>query len=106
MNYPLGFAAMTGTTSRDLVAAVTSADTSQRKSIRVTSYNFVPSGIVAITFQSGGSTAISGAMVGTTSVPISDRNPNGVFQTAPGEKLNVVLSGSTGVNGHLTYELV
>lgn len=93
--------------SGDLVAAVTGFK------IRVTSYKMVAAGAVTAKFQSGATTDLSGAMSLITGNEVghdlgSDRHGEfvGYFETAVGEKLNLVLGGAVQVSGHLTYEHV
>jgi hypothetical protein len=93
--------------SGDLVAAA------PNRKIRVTSYKLVAAGSVTVKFQSGASTDLTGAMSLITGAEVghdlgSDRCGEfvGYFETAVGEKLNLVLGGSVQVSGHLTYELV
>lgn len=86
--------------SGDLVALQTS------KRIRVLSYVLVSAGTVTAKFQSGGSTDLTGAMSLVAASGISSGyNPQGHFETAVGAKLNLVLSGSVQVSGHLTYSI-
>lgn len=95
------------TSSGDIVAAVPG------KKIRVTSLLLVASAAFTAKFQSGASTDLQGAMSMIVGVPIplpvAPSMPGelrGHFETAVGEKLNLVLSGSGQVSGCLTYELV
>ena len=90
--------------SGDVVSAVTG------KKIRVLSYFLVSAGSVTAKFQSGASTDLTGAMSLIVGVPNACDHappvhgmPTGYFETAPGEKLNLVLGGSVQVSGHLTY---
>ena len=93
--------------SADLVAAVPG------KKIRVTGLHMVSANTVTAKFQSGASTDLTGAMSMAVGVPHTlPRSPDrigefgGYFETAPGEKLNVVLSAGIQVSGFGTYELV
>lgn len=83
--------------SNEVVAAVTG------KKIRILSYAFVSSGTVNAKWQSA-SNDISGLMYFIANTGISaGYNPKGHFQTAAGEALNLNLSGSVAVGGHITY---
>lgn len=92
------FVPISGTGSADLVALVTG------KKIRVLSYTIVLNADSTVKFQSGGSTDLTGAMPhgakGGVSVAFS---PVGHFETASGEKLNLVLGTSVAWGGHLAY---
>lgn len=91
----------------ELVAAVTG------KKIRVTSYVIMAAGTVNATFKSA-TTALTGAfpLVAQAGIsapfcpPVASFGPNGYFETARGEALNLTLDAGTLVAGHLTYELV
>ena len=86
-----------------IVAAVTG------KRIRVVSYVIVAAGAVTATWQSA-STALSGPMSlassGGASASVGILAPGGaygLFQTEPGEALNLSLGGTVNVAGHLCY---
>lgn len=91
----------------ELVAAVAG------KRIRVISGVLSFGGTVNAKFNSGGSTDLTGLYYGIlgTAVPF-DYGPEGMggmrghFETAPGEALNINLSGAVAVGGHLVYEVV
>jgi hypothetical protein len=82
-----------------LLAAVTS------KKIRVLSYVVVADGTVSIRFESGtGGTALSGVMALVANAGVaSGFNPVGHFETASNTLLNLELTGTGNVMGHLTY---
>lgn len=65
----------------------------------------------AVTFKSGSSTSLSGAMqlpqaIGGGLVAASGASDVSLFQTAPGEALVANLSAATAVAGHVSYRLV
>lgn len=89
--------------SNAIVAAATG------KRIRVVSYVIVAAGAVTATWQSA-STALSGPMSlassGGASASVGILAPGGaygLFQTEPGEALNLSLGGAVNVAGHLCY---
>lgn len=92
------FASVALSASGDVVALVSA------KKIRVLAYCLVCGTATTVKFQSGGTTDKTGAMPfaanGGISAPF---NPVGWFETAAGEKLNLVLGASAAVAGHLTY---
>jgi len=92
------FAAISASASADLVALVSS------KKIRVVSFFIVVTTAVTVKLQSGGTSDLTGAMPfganGGISLPY---NPNGWFETASGEKLNMVLGSGVAVAGGLSY---
>jgi len=93
--------AISTSASADLVNAVTG------KIIRVTSLFIVCDSAVTVKFQSGASTDLTGALSFAANGGIAlTFNEKGWFQTASGAKLNVVLGGSVGVRGALTYTVV
>jgi hypothetical protein len=106
----LQYAKIDAATSGDntLVAATSG------KKIRVLSLFLVPAGTVTARFESGASgTALTGQMV----LPVEGQhyatpaltlpfNPEGWFQTAASQLLNLELSGAVSVDGALTYVLV
>ena len=83
--------------SNEQVAAVTGAK------IVVTGYTIVCGAAETVTWQSA-SNAISGDMQfaanGGISAPF---HPDGHFETAEGEALNLLQAGAADVSGHLTY---
>lgn len=81
--------------SADVVAAVAG------KHIRVVAFDF-DAGANTAKFQSGGTTDLTGTMTGTREAVT--RRPDFLFQTAKGEKLNVVVSAGA-IQGFLTYFL-
>jgi hypothetical protein len=84
----------------EIVAAVTG------KRIRVHGYVLVTTTAVAAKWQSA-STDLTGAMPGGSNSVISvPHNPDGWFETAVSEALNLNLSGSVQVSGHLYYSVV
>lgn len=90
----------------NVVAAVTG------KRIRVVTYVLVASGAGTVTWRSA-TTALSGAMTVATGTPISAAplpeglaGQKGHLETATGEALNLLISGSIQVSGHLVYEVV
>lgn len=87
--------------SGDIVTAVAN------KKIRVIAYTIICATAVTVKFQSGAATDLTGAMAfpqnGGVCCP---ENKFGWFETAVGEKLNIVLGSGVSVAGHLTYILV
>lgn len=91
--------------SGDVVSAVAG------KKIRVTSLHMASSATLTAKFQSGAATDLEGARTMVAGVPhtlpFAPALPGelrGYFETAAGEKLNLVLVGAGQVSGHLTYE--
>ena len=89
--------------ANQIVAAVTG------KKIRVLAYTIIAAGAVTAKWQTN-STDLSGAMSlaanGGAAPSVSVLAPGGVyglFETAPGEALNLNLGGAVNVSGHLTY---
>ena len=89
--------------NNEIVAAVTG------KRIRVVGYTIIATGTVTVKWRSA-STDLSGGMAlaanGGTTPSVSVLSPAGmfgVFQTEPGEALNLNLSGAVAVGGHLVY---
>lgn len=89
--------------SNTIVSAVTG------KKIRVLAYTIIAAGAVTAKWQSA-STDLSGAMSlaanGGAAPSISILAPGnmiGLFETAPGEALNLNLGGAVNVAGHMTY---
>lgn len=101
---PVKFAAISASASADIVAAVTG------KRIRVLAYTFSLVGTSPTAkFQSGGSTDLTGTFA-PTSGQVLMHDAGGLapaFQTNLGEKLNLVLAGtSPSAQGHLSFVLV
>ena len=73
--------------------------------IRVLSYVIVSAGTVTVRFESGaGGTALTGQMSLVANTGVSAPYcPEGLFETADNALLNMELSGSVSVDGHLTY---
>lgn len=71
---------------------------------RVLSYNLVAAGAVTAQFQSGaGGTNLTGAMSLITGTQVDmDHSEVGLFETASGALLNLVLGGAVQVSGHMT----
>jgi hypothetical protein len=90
----------------EIVAALAGA------SIEVIQYTLVCVPDNTVTFYSGNATAITGPMSFSTnessisvSAPSSYQTVNGLFVTAVGEGLYILLSAGTQVSGHLTYRV-
>ena len=85
-----------------LLAAVTGS------AIRVHSYTLVAAGSVTARFESAaGGTALTGVMSLIVGVPLVVKfEREGHFQTAVSALLNLELSTTVQVSGHLTYSLV
>jgi hypothetical protein len=95
------FAQISAAASADVVAAVPG------KKIRVLQYKVVVDAAMTVKFQSGASTDLTGAMPFAANGGSSDPySPVGLFETAVGEKLNVVLVGAGNIAGHLSYQEV
>lgn len=92
-------AATTDNGDNTLVAAVTS------KKVRVLSYVIVADGTVSARFESGaGGTALTGQMpLVANSGVAAPYNPAGHFETGSNTLLNLELTGTGNVYGHLTY---
>lgn len=98
VNGNLKHAAITMTSSADVVAAVSA------KNIRVVAFVIVCSAAVTVKWQSGASSDLTGVMSFAANAVVSPPfNPLGHFQTVAGEKLNIVQSGAGTIAGHLTY---
>ncbi len=92
------FLSVTFTASADILALVA------LKRIRVISLELIASATVTIKFQSGASTDLTGVMTVIVGVPlVLPWCPLGWFQTAVGEKLNVVQASAGTVSGSLVY---
>jgi len=75
------------------------------KKLRVLSYVLIADGTVSVRFEGGtGGTALTGVMPLIANVGISSGfNPLGHFETASNALLNLELTGTGNVFGHLTY---
>ncbi len=98
------FAVITASSSgiTELVAA------SAGKKIRVISYNYVVNAAVNVAFRSGSTTVIGGLGYWGEQGrgKVAPYNPDGWFETAAGEALNVNLSGNVAIGGELVYVLI
>ena len=92
------FAVISLAASGDLIAAVSN------KKLRVINIFLIVDGQTTITFQSGGSTSLTGAIPLLEYQGLSPGyDPTGHFQTISGEKLNLVLGTAVNVRGWLKY---
>lgn len=83
--------------SQEIVAAVAN------KRIRVLSYVIISNGTLNVKWQSG-SNDISGLLYLVSNTGASSGyHPKGHFQTSQGEALNLNLSGSVAIGGHISY---
>jgi hypothetical protein len=88
------------TASLDLVTAVPG------RRVRVLGLSLSAAGATTVTFQSGGSTNLTGAITLSTGTPLVwPTTAQGYLQTNAGEKLNLVLSAGVQVSGSLVYAL-
>jgi len=102
-------------------AIVPAVSAGKGSAIRVLGFTLLAAGAVSVTFKSGTSapgggsdTALTGAMPLAANTPVSPTplpyvTPSGLqglFQTLPGEALNLYLSGNVGVYGFVNYQLV
>ena len=94
----INFAAVSESATGEVIEAVAG------KSIVVVSVFLSNTTAQSVTFSSA-STAITGAMAMATLGSLSASSPAGLFATAPGEALNVTLSGSTLLAGSIAYYL-
>ncbi len=83
------------------------------KRIRVVTYVLVASGAGTVKWRSSTTSDLSGAMTVATGTPISAAplpeglaGQKGHLETATGEALNLLITGSIQVSGHLVYEVV
>lgn len=77
------------------------------KKIRVLSYALIAASAVNVTFESGTTVALTGAMpFGGNGGIAPSPGPFGHFETATGALLNLKLSDTIQVSGHLSYHLV
>lgn len=84
-----------------IVAAVGSGDTARK--IRVVALSLMANGTVNVKFQSA-STDLTGIdFLVANAGKVLPYNECGWFETAAGEVLNINLSASVAVGGHLTY---
>jgi hypothetical protein len=83
----------------ELVAAVAG------KKIRVYNVVLISAGTVNVRFESGaGGTALTGQLNLIANVGFAPgHDPNGHFETAAGQALNLELSGAVSVDGWMTY---
>lgn len=84
---------------------------SGNRRIRVKNYTIIAAGSVSVTWKSGASTSISGAMplaanggAAPSAGSANANGPDGVLETNGGDALVLNLSGAVGVYGHLSYE--
>jgi hypothetical protein len=73
--------------------------------IKVTGFLLVAAGAVVVTFQSG-ATPISGPMSMATGIPLqvgAGDTYGRLFETAPGQALNLLLGGAVQVSGFVNY---
>lgn len=94
--------AVSSSGNNTIVAAVTG------KRIRVLAYTLIANGTVNAKFQSGaGGTDITGLkyLVANSGL-VCQQGQDGWMQTAPGELLNLNLSGAVAVGGELVYEVL
>lgn len=94
---PIKFAKIDTAASADLIAAVAT------HKLRVIAIFFLCDDAVTVKFQSGGTTDLTGAMSFAINSGIARESRHGLFETAKGEKLNVVLGGAVGIRGGLAY---
>lgn len=100
-NTPIKRAKFSGNASADVVALVTG------KKIRVLCAYFTTLTAITVKFQSGGSTDITGAFsMGATDDLNLGWCPVGWFETAAGEKLNLVMSAGVQTDGIIVYQEV
>jgi len=105
----LKYAAISASSSGDntIVAAVTG------QKIVLVSYVVVAAGDVSVTWKSGASTSLSGAMAlaanggaAPGAGPLTPAGVAGLLETAGGEALVLNLSAAVSVGGHIAYRLV
>jgi hypothetical protein len=103
------YAAVSASASGDntIVAAVAG------QKIVLLSYTVIAAGDVSITWKSGASTSLSGAMAlaanggaAPSAGPLAPGAIVGLLETAAGEALVLGLSAAVAVGGHITYRLV
>ena len=99
--HELKYAAVSASSSgaNTLVAAVTG------QTIKVTGFAIVSAGTVAVTFKSGASPSLTGAMpLVINQALVVTGSTNGIlFETASGAALTVTLSDAIAITGFLTY---
>ena len=88
------------TASGDVVALVSS------KKLRVMSLTLSASAACNVQFRSGGSTNLTGKIYIPINGTVHLSNVLGLFQSASGEKLDVVLTGTANVGVSLSYREV
>lgn len=92
------FAKIALAASGDLVALVAT------KKIRVLAYNFIVAGATTVKFQSNAATDLTGVKtLAANGGLVAGFCPVGHFETAAGEKLNLVLGTAVVTGGELTY---
>lgn len=96
------YASISGSGTIAIVAAIAATSDKPAKKINVISYVLGGSGTSTAIFKSA-STALSGAIPVTASgTVVGPWNPDGWFETAAGEALNVTIASGNGV-GHISY---
>ncbi len=92
-------AVINATGTGKLINAVTS------KKIKVYSYKLLTSAALTVNFRSGASTALEGPCSFAANGGITENvePPNSLFETAAGESLDVVISGSGTLAGVIRY---
>jgi len=96
------YATASGTTSTDLVAAVTD------RKIKVVAVVYSQASATSLKFQSGATTDLTGALT-TNAANLNNNlpyNPFGWFQTAAGEKLNYVPATAVATHVSISYILI
>jgi len=96
------YASISGSGTIAIVAAIAATSDMPAKKINVISYVLGGSETSTAIFKSA-STALSGAIPVTASgTVVGPWNPDGWFETAAGEALNVTIASGNGV-GHISY---
>lgn len=96
------YASISGSGTIAIVAAIAATSDMPAKKINVISYVLGGSETSTAIFKSG-TTALSGAIpVTATGTVVGPWNPDGWFETAAGEALNVTIASGNGV-GHISY---
>ncbi len=99
-NAPVKRAAINVAGSADIVALVSG------KAIRVIHCTILAGAAEVLTVRSGGTTALSGDMDLGANGGFSAGCPSGIWQTAVGEKLDFLQTGSVELSGWLVYQEV
>jgi hypothetical protein len=103
------YAAISASSSGDntIVAAL------DGQKIVLLNYTLIAAGNVGVTWKSGASTSLSGAMAmaanggaAPSAGPLTPAGVVGLLETAPGEALVLGLSAAVAVGGHITYRVV